>query len=144
MLNTATGQPLKRLRDYESADISAGSNYQDALTWQKHSGGGVSSFAESHQRMKEELGVKPFDPVATDKVNIEEELRSGSSVLILERTQDGGGYCRARFCLRQKLIGIISIESDYRFNVKDLTGKRSVDLTHYLRKSHSCGVSVIF
>jgi hypothetical protein len=35
------------------------------------------------------------------------------------------GHC---LCLRHKLTGIINIESGNRFNLQDLTGKRSGDL----------------
>jgi hypothetical protein len=103
---------------------------------QKRNRGGSPKSAEWYKAMEEELNAKPSDPVATDKSDIEQELRSGSSILVLESTPSRRSHCRALLCLRHKLTGIINIESDYRFNLKDLTGRRSGDLSHHLRKSH--------
>ncbi len=97
---------------------------------------GSSRSPEWYKAMAKELNAKPSDPVATDKSDIEQELRSGSSILVLESTPSRRSHCRALLCLRHKLTGIINIESDYRFNLKDLTGTRAGDLTHHLRKSH--------
>ncbi|KFY32354.1 hypothetical protein V493_00281 [Pseudogymnoascus sp. VKM F-4281 (FW-2241)] len=58
--------------------------------------------------LAKEIDAKPSDPVATDKSDFEQELRSGSSIL--------------------KLGGVNNIESDYRFNLNDLTGTRAGDL----------------
>jgi len=80
--------------------------------------------------MREELNAKPSDPVATDKSDIEQELRSGSSsIQVLESTPSRRSHCRALFCLRHKLSGAINIESDCRFNPKDLTERRAGDLS---------------
>lgn len=89
----------------------------------------------SYKAMAKELNAKPSDLVATDKSDIKQDLRSGSSILVLESTPSRRSHCRALLCLRQKLTSIINIESDYRFNLKDLTGIRASDLTHHLRKS---------
>ena len=86
--------------------------------------------------MRVELNAKPFDPLTTDQSDVENELQSGSSILVLESTLSRHSHCRALFCLWYKLTGIINIKSDYRFNLKDLTRRRSGDLSHYLRKSH--------
>jgi hypothetical protein len=91
---------------------------------------------EFYKALEEELNEKPFNPVATDKSDIEEELRSGSSVLVLESTPSRRSHCRALVCLREELTGILNIKSDYRLNLKDLTGKRPGDISYYLRKSH--------
>ncbi|KFZ00165.1 hypothetical protein V500_01153 [Pseudogymnoascus sp. VKM F-4518 (FW-2643)] len=88
---------------------------------------------EWYKAMAKELNAKPSDPVATDKSDIEQELRSGSSILVLESTPSRRSHCRALLCLRHKLTGIINIESDYRFNLKDLTGRRAGDLSHHLQ-----------
>ncbi|ELR03560.1 hypothetical protein GMDG_06218 [Pseudogymnoascus destructans 20631-21] len=94
---------------------------------------GSSRSPEWYKAMVKELNAKPSDPVATDKSDIEQKLRSGSSILVLESTPSRRSHCRALLCLRQKLTGIINIESDYRFNLKDLTGTRAGDLTHHLQ-----------
>ncbi|KFX89068.1 hypothetical protein O988_08769, partial [Pseudogymnoascus sp. VKM F-3808] len=65
---------------------------------------GSSRSSEWYKAMAKELNAKPSDPVATDKSDIEQKLRSGSSILF-----------------------------DYRFNLKDLTGIRAGDLTHHLQ-----------
>jgi hypothetical protein len=97
---------------------------------------GISRPAGWYKALADEWDAKPSDPVATDKSDIERELRSGSSILVLESTPSRRSHCRALLCLRHKLTGIINIESDYRFNLKDLTGRRAGDLSHHLRKSH--------
>ena len=97
---------------------------------------GSSRPAEWYKAMAKELNAKPYDPDATDKSDIEQWLQSGSSILVLKSTPSRRSHCRALLCLRHKLTGIINIESDYRFNLKDLTGTRAGDLTHHLRKSH--------
>lgn len=136
-------QQHKRHRKENSAEKAASSSYQEANTKkrQKHNGEGGPKSAEFYKALEEELNAKSFDPVTTDKSGIEEELQSGSSILVLESTPSRRSHCRALLCIRHKLTGIINIESDYRFNLKDLTGKRSGDLSHYLRKSHSSGLS---
>jgi hypothetical protein len=97
---------------------------------------GSSRSPEWYKAMAKELIAKPSDPVATDKSDIEQELRSGSSILVLKSIPSRRSHCRALLCHRHKLTGIINIESDYRFNLKDLTGRRAGDLSHDLRKSH--------
>ena len=77
-----------------------------------------------------------MSPDVTDKSDIEQELRSESSILVLESTPSRRSHCRALLCFRQKLSGVINIESDYCFNLKDLTGRRAGDLSHHLRKPH--------
>ncbi|KFY48589.1 hypothetical protein V495_01207 [Pseudogymnoascus sp. VKM F-4514 (FW-929)] len=107
MANEASNQRRKRCLADESADQSATSLCQE--------------------------DAKPSDPVATDKSDVEQELRSGSSILVLESTPSRRSHCRALLCLRHKLTGIINIETDYRFNLKDLTGRRAGDLSHHLQ-----------
>jgi hypothetical protein len=86
--------------------------------------------------MRAELNAKPFDSVATDQSDVENELRSGSSILVLESTPSRRSHCRALLCLRYKLTGIVNIEPVYRFKLKDLTDRRSGDLSHHLRQLH--------
>jgi hypothetical protein len=103
---------------------------------QKRNQGGSSKPAGWYAALIKEIDAKPFDPVATDKSDIKQELWSESSILVLESTPSRRSHCWALLCLRRKLNGIINIESDYRFNLKDLTGRRAGDLSHHLRKSH--------
>jgi hypothetical protein len=136
--NQAGDQQRKRRQKDTSTDESAGSRCQEANTRkrQKLNGGRGPKPMEFYKALEEELNEKPFDPVAIDKSDIEEELRSGSSVLVLESTRSRRSHCRALVCLRKELTGILNIKSDYRLNLKDLTGKRSGDISYYLRKSH--------
>ncbi|KFY02909.1 hypothetical protein V490_00367 [Pseudogymnoascus sp. VKM F-3557] len=92
---------------------------------------GSSRPAGWYKALADEWDAKPSDPVATDKSDIEQELRSGSSILVLESTPSRRSHCRALLCLRHQLTGIINIESDYRFNLKDLTGRWAGDLSHH-------------
>ncbi|KFX96303.1 hypothetical protein O988_05384 [Pseudogymnoascus sp. VKM F-3808] len=94
---------------------------------------GISRPAGWYKALADEWDAKPSDPMATDKSDIEQELRSGSSILVLEHTPSRRSHCRALLCLRHKLTGIINIESDYRFNLKDLTGRRAGDSSHHLQ-----------
>jgi hypothetical protein len=57
------------------------------------------------------IQCEAFDPVATDKSDVENELQSGSSILVLESTPSRRSH-RALFCLRHKLNGIVNIESE--------------------------------
>jgi hypothetical protein len=53
--------------------------------------------------------------------------------MVQESTPSRCSHYRALVYLRHKSAGIINIESDYCFNLQDLTGRRSGDLPHYLR-----------
>ncbi|KFZ19985.1 hypothetical protein V501_00365 [Pseudogymnoascus sp. VKM F-4519 (FW-2642)] len=157
MADEASNQRLKRCLADESADQSPTSWCQGVRTRnrperdQRMSPKKVAEIVETlvealnkrkrqssrspewYKAMAKELNAKPSDPVATDKSDIEQKLRSGSSILVLESTPSRRSHCRALLCLRQKLTGIINIESDYQFNLKDLTGTRAGDSTHHLR-----------
>jgi hypothetical protein len=95
LANQATNQQHKRHRKENSAEEAASSNTRKR---QKHEGGPKS--AEFYEALEEELNAKSFDPVATDKTDIEGELRSGSSILVLESTPSKRSRCRALLCLR--------------------------------------------
>jgi hypothetical protein len=118
LADQATNQQHKRHRNENSAEETASSNTRKK---QKHEGSPKS--VEFYKALEEELNVKSFDPVAMDKTDIKGELRSGSSILVLESTPSRRSHCRALLCLEHKLTGIINIELDYRFNLKDLTSK---------------------
>jgi hypothetical protein len=75
------------------------------------------------------------DPVALDRKEVEQQLHSGASIFVLERTKSWRSYCRARFCIPREWRGRPTIESAYRLNLKDRTGERSGQMPHYLRKS---------
>ena len=104
---------------------------------QKRNGGRGPKPAEFYIALEEELNKRPFNPVAVDKSDIEEELQSGSSILVLESTPNKRSHCQALLCLKRELTGIPHIEPDFRLNLKDLAGKQSGDLSYHLRKSHS-------
>lgn len=92
MADQAADQQRKRCQRDKSADEPAGSSCQEANTGkrQKLNGGGGASPPEFYIALREELNKRPFDPVASDKSDIQEELRSGSSVMVLESTPAGG------------------------------------------------------
>jgi len=67
------------------------------------------------------------DPVTLDRTEIEEQLRSGHSVFVLERTQTWQSHCRARFCIPKEWSGKPNIQSPYRLNLKGVTGWGTYD-----------------
>lgn len=75
--------------------------------------------------------------IERDREDIMEQLTSGSSILVLERTSNWRSYCRAKFCIRQLLTGRPNIECDYRFNLMDRTGQRQSDTAWYPREYRS-------
>lgn len=136
MADQAASLQGKKCQKVKNTDKSPGSSYEDANTRRKpklKDGRGPKS-PEFYEALIKELNEKTFDKAAIDKNHIAEELRSGSSVLVLERTPSRRSTCRALLCLRQELTGAKNIESDYRLNLLDLTGKRSGDTSYHLRK----------
>jgi len=117
MADQAADQQHKRSRKDKSTDESADSSCGEENTRKR------LTRAELLLDL-EELDKTPFDPVAFDKSDIEKQLRSGSSILVLERTRTNRSHCRALSCLERELTGIPNIRSDYRLNLIDLTGQR--------------------
>lgn len=72
-------------------------------TKQKRNQGGSPKSMEWYRPMRAELNAKPFDPIATDQGDVENELQSGLSILVLESTPNRRSHCRTLFCLRYKL-----------------------------------------
>jgi hypothetical protein len=97
---------------------------------------------EEWQIMKAEIEerMKHYDPVVEDRTEIEKQLQSGASVLVLEVPKSTRSQCKARFCLLAELEGSKNIESCFRFNLKDSTGQRTGERNYWKRKSflHYC------
>jgi hypothetical protein len=74
------------------------------------------------------------DLVALDRKDIERQPQSGASILVLEFTTSWKSHCRARFCIPRERWEKPNIESEYRINLKDLTGERSGPISYYRRK----------
>ena len=66
---------------------------------QKRNQGRSPKSTEWYRAMRVELNAKPFDPLTTDQSDVENELQSGSSILVLESTLSRHSHCRALFCL---------------------------------------------
>jgi hypothetical protein len=76
---------------------------------QRRNKGGSSKSAEWYKAMADELNAKPSDPVATDKSDIEQELLSGSSILVLESTPSRRSHCWACYVFDiNRLASLIS------------------------------------
>lgn len=86
---------------------------------------------EEWKRCEEEM--KHYDPVVTDRTEIQQQLESSTSVFILEYSKSSRAKCKAKFCLPRELWGS-KIESRYRLNLKDTTGERTGELPHWKRK----------
>jgi hypothetical protein len=73
----------------------------------------------------QQLGKSVDKLIKADKKNIEHELQSNMSVLILERSPTWKAHCQARFCIPRRLKKRPNIESPYRFNLVDLADLRA-------------------
>ena len=94
---------------------------------------------EVDERVKEQECIerlKTWDNLMTvDRTNFEEQLRSKSSAFYLERCpSQKRSHCRAQFCLPSMLSGQPNIESNYRFNLRDLTNTRTDPRAWWPRK----------
>ncbi|KAH8749426.1 hypothetical protein BGZ57DRAFT_710906, partial [Hyaloscypha finlandica] len=54
--------------------------------------------------------------------------------LVLEFTKSWKSHCRARFCIPRERWEKPNVESEYRLNLKNLTGERSGPISYYRRK----------
>lgn len=88
MANQAADQQCKRRQRNKSADKPVSSSCQEANTEkrQKLNGEGGASPSKFYIALREELNKRPFNSVAFDKSDIQEELQSRSSVLMLKST----------------------------------------------------------
>jgi hypothetical protein len=59
-----------------------------------------------------------------ERENIEEKLASGTFVIVLQTVPSRNSHCRAWNCLPRELSGRPNICSDFRFNLRDLSGRR--------------------
>lgn len=90
---------------------------------------------EDEEIKEEERGKTVDELIEADKKDIENQLQSNSSVLILESSSTWRAHCRALFCIPRGLRKRPNIESDFRFNLLDLTGMRTGNVSYYTRKS---------
>ncbi|KAE9365433.1 hypothetical protein N431DRAFT_354052 [Stipitochalara longipes BDJ] len=75
--------------------------------------------------------MKHYDPVVEDRIEIEKQLQSGTSVLVLEVPKSTRSHCKASFCFPQEIGDGSKIYSSFRFNLKDLTGERVGAMAHW-------------
>jgi hypothetical protein len=59
-----------------------------------------------------------------EREHIEEKLASGTFVIVLQTVPSRNSHCRAWNCLPRELSGRPNICSDFRFNLRDLSGRR--------------------
>jgi hypothetical protein len=121
MADQAADQQHKRSRKDMSTDESADSTCGEENTRKRNTKKRLTC-AELYFDLEEEQDETLSDPVAVDKSDIEEQLRSGSSILVIERTPSNRSHCRALLYLNREVTGIPNIESDYRLDLMVLTG----------------------
>jgi hypothetical protein len=78
---------------------------------------------EYDERCKERALWPLADLIEEDSTKFEEQLDSKSSALYYELCPGTRKYCQAQFCLPSMLSGRPTIESSFRFNLRDLTNK---------------------
>jgi hypothetical protein len=75
----------------------------------------------------ERICENPLEKAFFDKKHIEKLLASGTSGIILQTVRSKNSHCRAWNCPSRIITGMPNIRSDFRFNLKDLSGRHAVD-----------------
>lgn len=86
---------------------------------------GIRTFRSENLSARDFMRIcnNPIERAFSDKKTIEERLASGTFVIMLQAVSSKSSHCRAWDCLQKLLSGTPNIESDFRFDLKDLSSQ---------------------
>lgn len=87
-------------------------------------GGYSDELEDSSDSDLERICENPIEKAFFDRKHIEKLLASGTFTIVLQAVPSQNSHCRAWNCPPRKLSGRPNIRSDFRFNLKDLSGRR--------------------